>query len=102
MPPAAIATATATRPAPKAPLVLNFKEDTLTTVSRPTLRALAKRLGFNETQTVLYAVARLREEVLGEGGTEGDDIKPLTKLQHAAIAKAAPKVRGKVLGTLRF
>ena len=94
--------ATATKPAPKTPLVLNFKEDTLTTVSRPTLRALAKRLGFNETQTVLFAVARLREEVLANDGTDGDDIEPLTKLQHAAIAKAAPKARGKVLGTLRF
>ena len=32
------------------PLKLNFKDDTLTTVSRDALRALAKKLGFNETR----------------------------------------------------
>lgn len=42
------------------PLTLNFNDDTLTTVSRDALRALARKLGFNETQTVLYALARLR------------------------------------------
>jgi hypothetical protein len=35
----------------KEPLTLNFKEDTLTTVSRPMLRVMASKLGFNETQT---------------------------------------------------
>ena len=73
----------------KQPLVLNFKEDTLTTVSRSALRAMAKRLGFNETQTVLYALARLREEVLV--AREAGVLMPLTKAQHAAIEKAEPK-----------
>lgn len=82
----------------KQPLVLNFKEDTLTTVSRPALRAMAKRLGFNETQTVLYALARLREEVLV--AREAEVLMPLTKAQHAAIAKAEPKARGRVVESL--
>ena len=82
----------------KQPLVLNFKEDTLTTVSRPALRAMAKRLGFNETQTVLYALARLREEVLV--AREAEVLMPLTKTQHAAIAKAEPRVRGRVVESL--
>jgi hypothetical protein len=41
------------------PLKLNFKDDTLTTVSPDTVRALAEKLGLNETQTVLYALAKL-------------------------------------------
>ena len=35
------------------PLKLNFKDDTLTTVSPDTVRALAEKLGLNETQTAL-------------------------------------------------
>jgi hypothetical protein len=80
------------------PLKLNFKDDTLTTVSRDALRALAKRLGFNETQTVLYALARLRDEVFVE--QDAQRMTPLTKPQHQAIAKAAPKGKGKVIGSL--
>ncbi|SCK28686.1 hypothetical protein VAR608DRAFT_2395 [Variovorax sp. HW608] len=80
------------------PLKLNFKDDTLTTVSRDALRALAKRLGFNETQTVLYALARLRDEVFVEQDME--KLMPLTKTQHQAIAKAEPKRKGKVIGSL--
>ncbi|NLC35513.1 MAG: hypothetical protein GX772_03565 [Alcaligenaceae bacterium] len=77
---------------------LNFKDDTLTTVSRDALRALAKKLGFNETQTVLYALARLRDEVFVEQDTE--KFMPLTKTQHEAIAKAEPQKKGKVVGSL--
>lgn len=80
------------------PLKLNFKDDTLTTVSRDALRALAKKLGFNETQTVLYALARLRDEVFVE--REMERFMPLTKIQHQAIAKAEPKGKGKVIGSL--
>ncbi|CAN7761077.1 MULTISPECIES: hypothetical protein [unclassified Variovorax] len=80
------------------PLKLNFKDDTLTTVSRDALRALAKKLGFNETQTVLYALARLRDEVFVEQDTE--KLMPLTKIQHQTIAKAEPKRRGKVIDSL--
>lgn len=80
------------------PLKLNFKDDTLTTVSRDALRALARKLGFNETQTALYALARLRDEVFVEQDME--KFMPLTKTQHQAIAKAEPKSKGKVIGSL--
>lgn len=52
------------------PMKLNFKDDTLTTVSRDALRALSKKFGFNETQTVLYALARLRDEIFVEQDRE--------------------------------
>jgi hypothetical protein len=84
--------------ASRQPLKLNFRDDTLTTVSRDALRALAKKLGFNETQTVLYALARLRDEVFVEQDME--KFMPLTKTQHQAVAKAEPKGKGKVRGSL--
>lgn len=80
------------------PMKLNFKEDTLTTVSRDALRALAKKLGFNETQTVLYALARLRDEVFVE--QDAQRLVPLTKTQHQAIAQAEPQGQGKILESL--
>jgi hypothetical protein len=80
------------------PLKLNFKDDTLTTVSRDVLKALSKKLGFNETQTVLYALARLRDEVFVE--QELEKFMPLTKTQHEVIAKAEPKGKGKVIESL--
>jgi hypothetical protein len=83
---------------PQRPLKLNFKEDTLTTVSRDSLKEVAKKLGFNETQTVLYAVARLRDEVFVDRAAE--NFVPLTKAQHQAIAKAEPKGKGKVIASL--
>lgn len=82
----------------KKPLVLNFKDDSLTTVSRDTLRNIAKRLGFNETQATLYALARLRDELLA--AEDKDALLPLTKKQLDVIAKAEPAGQGKVLGTL--
>ena len=90
--------ATVTKPDVRKPLVVNFKEDTLTTVSRATVRTLSDRLGFNDTQTVLYALARLRDEVIVDE-VDSDDFKPLTKKQHAVIAHAEPKTRGRVIGT---
>lgn len=82
----------------KQPLVLNFKDDSMTTVSRETLRKVAKRLGFTETQTALFALARLRDEVLVAKDT--DELVPLTSEQHEAIAKAEPKGKGKVVDSL--
>jgi len=79
-------------------LKLNFNDDTLTTVSRDALKALAKKLGFNETQTVLYALARLRDEVFVEQDIE--KFMPLTKTQRQAIASAEPRSKGKVIGSL--
>lgn len=81
--------------------MVNFREDTLTTVSRATVRTLSDKLGFNETQTVLYALARLRDEVIVDDVThDADDFKPLTKRQHAVLAHAEPKTRGRVISTL--
>lgn len=79
-------------------LKVNFREDTMTTVSRDGLKELARTLGFNETQTVLFALARLRDEVLGKQDKE--QFMPLTKQQHQAIAKAEPKTKGKVIESL--
>lgn len=94
-------TVTATKPDTRKPLMVNFKEDTLTTVSRATVRTLSDKLGFNDTQTVLYALARLRDEVIvGEDGRDSEEFKPLTKRQHAVIAHAEPKTRGRVISTL--
>ena len=93
--------ATETKPDTRKPLMVNFKEDTLTTVSRATVRTLSDKLGFNDTQTVLYALARLRDEVIaGEDSGNVDDFKPLTKRQHTVIAHAEPKTRGRVIDTL--
>ena len=79
-------------------LKVNFREDTMTTVSRDVLKEISKKLDFNETQTVLFALARLRDEVLVKQDKE--QFMPLTKKQHEAIAKAEPKTRGKVIETL--
>ena len=82
----------------KEALLLNFKDDTLTTVSRNTLRHIAKALGFSETQAVHFALARLREDALRGEAEEG--YPPLTKAQLAAIRKHEPKRRGRVVSSL--
>ena len=85
-------------------LLLKFKSNTLATVSRDSVKNMAKALGFNETQVLHYALARLREELLAKparqttGSAEaGGDYPPLTDRQIAAIRKHAPKRRGKPL-----
>ena len=46
-------------------LLMKFKEkDTPNTVTRKTVKAMAAKLGFNETQLINYALAKLREDVL--------------------------------------
>jgi hypothetical protein len=82
----------------KEALLLNFKEDTLATVSRGTLRHIAKALGFSETQAVHFALARLRGEALR--GESDQDYPALTKSQLAEIRKHEPKRKGRVLSTL--
>ena len=79
-------------------LLLNFKVDTLTTVSRETLRRIAKALGFSETQAVHFAIARLREDALRGESEEG--YPPLTKAQLAAIRKHEPKRKGRLVTSL--
>lgn len=81
-------------------LLFQFKADTVTTVSRDTLSEVAKTLGFNETQTVHLAVARLRDEVLrGSAPGSGDDesYPPLTADQLIDIRSHEPQPRGKLV-----
>lgn len=90
-------------------LLLKFKEDTLATVSRSSVKLMAKKLGFNETQVTHYALARLREELLvGSGrptlaaghrgpGIQDGDYPALTAEQLQIIRQHAPKRRGKPL-----
>src|SRR3972149_3057148 len=75
-------------------LPVHFADDSLTRVSRETLKSLAKKLGFNETQTVHYALAYLKKEVeqaaaIGAAGEE--DYPPLTGRQLEAIRAHQPK-----------
>lgn len=88
-------TSNATR---KEALLLNFKVDTLTTVSRDTVRRIAKALGFSETQAVHFALARLREDALR--GEAEEAYLPLTKAQLAAIREHEPKRKGRILSSL--
>jgi hypothetical protein len=82
----------------KEALLLNFKVDTLTTVSRETVRRIAKALGFSETQAVHFALARLREDALR--GEAEEAYPPLTKAQLDAIRIHEPKRKGRVLSNL--
>ena len=46
-------------------LLLNFAtHETANTVTRLTVKKMATKLGFNETQLIQYALAKLRHEVL--------------------------------------
>jgi hypothetical protein len=90
-------------------LLLKFKDDTLATVSRASVKVMARKLGFNETQVAHYALARLREELLARNdrpvtrskhqaaGDDDGDYPPLTNEQLAVVRKHAPKRRGKPL-----
>ena len=80
-------------------LLFKFKDDTVTTVSHETFSEVARTLGFNETQTLHFAIARLRDEVL-RGGEHGsgageEPYPPLTAGQLLDIRSRAPKPRGK-------
>lgn len=67
-------------------LLLKFKDtDTANSVTRATVRRMSATLGFNETQLVQYALARLRAEVLpayeaDEGALSASTMKHLKKL----------------------
>ena len=79
---------------PKSVLPIHFADDALTRVSRDTLKALAKRLGFNETQTVHYALAFLKKEV-DDSATpakhEEGEYPPLSRRQLEAVRKHQPR-----------
>lgn len=85
-------------------LLLQFKQDTLATVSRDSVKRMAKILGFNETQVLHYAAARLRQALvesrpsaIAASGSGDDDYPPLTPEQLAVVRKHAPKRRRKPL-----
>lgn len=49
-------------------LLLSFQlGESCNTVSRKTVEVLSERLGLDETQVVLYALARLRDELIPSG-----------------------------------
>ena len=78
----------------KESLLVSFREDSITRISRQTLATLSDALGFDQTQTVHLALARLREDVLGplSKPAAGDDYPPLTDEQEAAIKSHEPKI----------
>lgn len=72
-------------------LLLQFRPtDTLAGVTRETVKRLAAQLGFNETQTVHFALAKLAREVLP--AYEPDE-GALTQKDIEAIHKLAPQDR---------
>ena len=82
-------------------LLFKFKDDTVTTVSHETFSQVARKLGFNETQTLHLAIARLRDEVLeaaqqGTGAVESS-YSPLTARQLLDIRSKAPQPRGRLV-----
>ena len=80
-------------------LLFKFKDDTVTTVSDESFSKVAKILGFNDTQTLHFAIARLRDEILGAkkaGAAEGEAPYPaLSAGQLLEIRSAARLPRGK-------
>ena len=96
-----MATTTKSSATKRKTLLFKFKDDTVTTVSHETFSEMAKTLGFNETQTLHLAIARLRDELLGggqRGSAEGEEpYPPLTAGQLFDIRSRAPKPRGELV-----
>jgi hypothetical protein len=91
-------------------LSVAFRTDSITTASKATLQRMAKTLGFTQNQTVLYALARLRDDLqLGQasgfapvtknGNSPNPSYPPLTAEQHQIIRQHAPKRRAKPVRT---
>lgn len=89
-------------------LSVAFRADSITTASKATLQRMAKTLGFTQNQTVLYALARLRDELQSAQVTAPraatnnsstlssiPSYPPLTTAQHQIIRQHAPKRRAK-------
>lgn len=71
------------------PILFNPRpKDTQTSVSRGTLKLIAETLGLTETQTMHFALARLRSEVLPK--YELDD-GPVSEATLRAIRKQVPQ-----------
>lgn len=82
-------------------LLFKFKDDTVTTVSHETFSDVARALGFNDTQTLHFALARLRDELFRGGPRGSGDAEarypPLTAGQLLDVRSRAPKPRGKLV-----
>ena len=85
-------------------LSVAFRGDSITTASKATLERMAKTLGFTQNQTVLYALARLRDDLQSAQDTaptpatqngSTPSYPPLTNAQHQIIRQHAPKRRAK-------
>jgi hypothetical protein len=97
-------------------LSVAFRADSITTASKATLQHMARTLGFTQNQTVLYALARLRDELQSAQQTTSSAFNttdntpasakqaadhpatsypPLTSAQHQIIRQHAPKRRAK-------
>lgn len=84
-------------------LPVTFAEDAVARVSRATLKRMAQALGFNETQTVHYALAYFKRALAQGSGKTGsaDDYPPLTEAQLKAIRAHQPARRtGGVIDSL--
>jgi hypothetical protein len=89
-------------------LSVAFRADSITTASKATLQHMAKTLGFTQNQTVLYALARLRDELqsaqLAVPAPATKDsttasYPALTSAQHHIIRQHAPKRRANPVRT---
>ena len=82
-------------------LLFKFNDDTVTTVSHETFSQVARKLGFNETQTLHLAIARLRDEVLEaaqqDTGAVEAPYSPLTARQLLDIRSKAQQPRGRLV-----
>ena len=87
-------------------LSVAFRDDSMTTASKATLQRMAKTLGFTQNQTVLYALARLRDELQTLQRTSPQsmpastsephpDYPELSAQQFEIIRQHAPRRRGK-------
>jgi hypothetical protein len=85
-------------------LSVAFRADSITTASKATLQRMAKTLGFTQNQTVLYALARLRDELQSAqvavptsatNSSATASYPPLTSAQHQIIRQYAPKRRSR-------
>ncbi len=89
---------TSTTPDKAERLLVRFPRESMTTVTRSTVREIAAELGFDETQTINLAMARLRDHVRGLG--TADIFESLTDEHHKRIGQASGLRGTKATSTL--